>query len=110
MLFPKTIKQYGSFSYPILGTKISNIEEIKNADIIYLHWVLGGFLNLENIEQLAKLGKPVIFIMHDMWTITGGCHHSFTCEKYKSKCGDCQMFPGNKKNDLSAKLFNKDIF
>ena len=105
----KNIKQYGLFSFPILGTNISGMEEIKNADIIYMHWTLQGFLNLSNIEQLLKLKKPVIIILHDMWWITGGCHHSFTCEKYISGCNNCQIFPGNKKNDLSAKEFNKKL-
>lgn len=105
----KNIKQYGSFSSPVLGTNVSGLEEIKNADIIYLHWILGGFLNISNIEQLFKLKKPVIIIMHDMWWITGGCHHSFTCEKYITGCNNCQIFPGNKKNDLSTKGFNKKL-
>ena len=105
----KNIKQYGTFSLPIFGTDISKMEEIINADIIYLHWILGGFLNFSNLEQLFKLKKPIIIIMHDMWWITGGCHHSFTCEKYITKCNNCQIFPGNKKNDLSTEGFNKKL-
>jgi glycosyltransferase involved in cell wall biosynthesis len=105
----KTNKQFGSFSLPILGTNVSGMTEIKNADIIYLHWTLGGFLNLSNIEQLLKLKKPVIIILHDMWYITGGCYHSFTCEKYISGCYDCQIFQGNKKYDLSTRGFNKKL-
>jgi len=105
----KNIKKYGLFSFPVLGTNVSKMDEVKNADVIYLHWVLGGFLNLSNIRQLAKIGKPIIMIMHDMWYITGGCHYSFTCEKYITGCSDCQMFPGQKKKDLSAKGFNKKL-
>jgi glycosyltransferase involved in cell wall biosynthesis len=104
-----TIKKFGSFSYPVFGTDVSQMEDVKNADFIYIHWVLGGFMNLSNIEQLAKLGKPLLFFMHDMWTITGGCHHSFSCEKYKSECSNCQIFPENKNNDLSAKGFKKKL-
>ena len=105
----KNIKQYGLFSFPLMGTNVSGIEEIKNADIIYLHWTLMGFLSISNIEQLSKLKKPVIIIMHDMWYITGGCHYSFDCEKYVLGCHNCQIFPGNKKNDLSTKGFNKKL-
>jgi glycosyltransferase involved in cell wall biosynthesis len=103
------IKEFGAFSYPILGSDISHLNEIRNADIIYIHWVLGGFLNLTDFEKLAKLGKPVIFFMHDMWNITGGCHHSFTCEKYKSHCFNCQVFPKQKIKDLSFKGFEKKL-
>ena len=98
--------QFGLFSYPFLGNNVSHLELIQNADIIYLHWVQGGFLNLSNFRQLAKLGKPILIFMHDMWSITGGCHHSFTCEKYKTKCFDCQMFPENSMIDWPAREFN----
>ena len=106
----KSIKQLGSFSYPVLGNNIAKLKEIKNADIIYIHWALKGLLNFRSVEQIARLNKPVIIFLHDMWNITGGCHHSFTCEKYKTEgCNDCPMFPANKKNDLSAKEFRKKL-
>ncbi len=106
----KVIKQMGSFSYPVLGTNVAKFEEVKNADIIYIHWALKGLLNFRSIKQIARLNKPVIIFLHDMWNITGGCHHSFTCEKYKTEgCNNCPMFPTDKKNDLSAKEFNKKV-
>jgi glycosyltransferase involved in cell wall biosynthesis len=104
-----TKKEFGLFSYPILGNNISHLKVVQEADFIYIHWVLGGFLNLTNIEQLAKLGKPILFFMHDMWTITGGCHHSFSCEKYKSGCFNCQMFPEDKIHDLSFRQFHDKL-
>ena len=103
------LKELGFFSYPILGTNVSKMKATKEADYIYIHWALGGFLNLSNMEQLARLQKPIIFFMHDMWPITGGCHQSLTCEKYKSHCFDCQIFPKTKKNDLSFKGFKKKL-
>lgn len=108
-LVRKSIKKFGLFSYPVFGSNVSKLDQVKQADIIYLHWVLGGFLSLNSIKQLAKLKKPIIIVLHDMWPITGGCHHSFTCDKYKDKCNNCQMFPGQKKNDLSAKEFKRKL-
>ncbi len=106
----KSIKQLGAFSYPVLGTNVAKLTEVKNADIIYIHWALKGLLNFRSIEQIARLNKPVIIFMHDMWNITGGCHHSFDCEKYKTEgCNDCPMFPEANKNDLSAKEFKKKM-
>ncbi len=102
-------KEYGSFSAPIFSTDVSQMEEVKTANVIYLHWVLGVFLNMKNIRQLMQLKKPVIVIMHDMWWITGGCHHSFDCEKYVTKCGNCQILSGNKEKDLSRKGFNSKL-
>jgi glycosyltransferase involved in cell wall biosynthesis len=102
-----SVKEFGLFSYPVLGTDIANLPEVKNADIIYIHWALNGFLNLKGFEQLAKLNKPVIFFMHDMWNISGGCHYSFTCDNYTSGCNNCQMFPQKNGNSLAAKGFKK---
>ena len=102
-------KEFGQYSFPILGNDISGLDQIKDADVIYIHWVQGGFLNLSDIEKLARLGKPLIFVMHDMWTITGGCHHSFTCEKYKTACNACQMFPDKSMIDWPAREFNKKL-
>lgn len=102
-------KRLGLFSYPIFGTNVSRLEQVKQADAIYLHWSHHGFLNLTNMEQLAKLGKPIIIILHDMWYLTGGCHYSFDCEKYLQKCQSCQFFPGDKKNDLSSAGFEKKM-
>ena len=65
-------REFGPFSYPVLGSDVSQIKEIKNADIIYLHWVLGGFMNLSSMEKLMQINKPVVIVMHDMWTITVG--------------------------------------
>lgn len=101
------IPKFGAFSYPIFGSDISKMKEVKDADILYIHWALGGFLTLSNFEQLIKLGKPVVFIMHDMWNITGGCHHSFSCIKYQTHCYNCQIFPGDKRKDRSFKGFEK---
>jgi len=103
------IKEFGLFSYPLLGTNVANLEEIKQADYIYIHWALNGFLNLNGIKKLTRLNKPIIIFLHDMWAITGGCHYSFTCEKYKSGCYNCQMFETTKKNDLSKKGFDKKL-
>jgi len=106
----KCNKQMGTFSYPGLGSNAAKLEEVKNADIIYIHWALKGFLNFRSIKQIASLNKPVIVFLHDMWSITGGCHHSFDCEKYKVEgCNNCPMFPEDRNNDLSAKEFSKKM-
>lgn len=103
----KTNKQFGLFSFPLFGNNISKLKQVIEADIIYIHWAIGGFLNLKNFEQIFKLNKPVIIFMHDMWTITGGCHHSFECEKYKTGCNNCQIFSNNSIVDLAKIEFKK---
>ena len=103
----KIKSSYGLFSYPILGTNVSGLKQVQDADIIYVHWVLHGFMNLTNYQQVIELGKPVIFFMHDMWTITGGCHHSFGCDKYLTECNNCPMFEEKTIIDWAKSEFQK---
>ncbi|MEO9892797.1 glycosyltransferase [Aurantibacter sp.] len=103
----KTVPEYGLFSYPIIGNNISQHNLIQDADVIYFHWTLAGFLSIKNMRQLAKLGKPIIVFMHDVWYITGGCHYNFTCNNYQIDCSNCQVFTEKNKNSLSKKGFQK---
>lgn len=81
-------------SIPFCGIDIAQNQLVKEADVIYIHWVAGEFSN-DNLEKLAKTGKPIFFFMHDMWPFTGGCHHSLGCEKYSVNCKNCKMFNWN---------------
>lgn len=85
------------YTYPFpLGENLSENEHILKADVIYIHWVNGGYLSLSGIRNITNLKSKKIFIfLHDMWPITGGCHHSFDCEEYTRKCANCGMFSNN---------------
>lgn len=75
---------------------------IKEADIISLNWINQGTLSIKGIERLCALGKPVVWTMHDMWCMTGACHHAYECTGYRERCGHCQFFHGgSSENDLS---------
>lgn len=87
------------------GTDISKMEEVKNADIIHLHWINQGFLSLSDIRKLSALGKPIVWTMHDMWPCTGICHHARDCNKYHKKCNSCFYLGNKSSNDLSTKIF-----
>lgn len=57
-----------------------------NPDVVILHWINNGLISIEEIRQIEQ---PLIWIMHDSWPFTGGCHLPGSCEKYKLKCGNC---------------------
>lgn len=75
-------------------------------DIVHLHWVNGGLLR---IEDLARINKPIVWSLHDMWAFTGGCHYDEGCGKYKSGCTKCPILKSEKKKDLSYKIFKRKI-
>ena len=91
----------GHYSFFNIGSFIKNNPVIMSADVIYLLWINKCFLNCSNIEFLLKHNKKVIWVMHDMFPITGGCHHAFGCEEYKNECAKCPFF--NKKGKVAKR-------
>jgi len=89
------------------GTDITSLSAFKESDIIHLHWINQGFLSLQDLKKIFESGKKVIWTMHDMWPITGICHHSGTCSNYQNDCGNCPLLHSPSPNDLSFKTFKK---
>ena len=79
---------------------------VREADVVLLAWVNQGLMSLDCIRRIAR-SKPVIWTMHDMWNLTGGCHHAGDCTRYLSHCRYCPLlgFMGGK-YDLSYRHFN----
>ena len=64
---------------------------VKNADALLINWVNQGMLSLKGFEKILKLGKPTIVTMHDMWWMTGICHHAGECSHFEKDCGNCPL-------------------
>lgn len=73
------------------GINLSRHPLVKDADVICLNWINQGLLSLRDIEKIAKLGKPIVWTMHDMWNMTGICHHAGNCNHFEKQCGDCPL-------------------
>lgn len=92
------------FSVQWLPSSIeSRITEIE-PDIINLHWISGGLINIETISQL---NKPIVWTLHDMWAFTGGCHYSQKCDRYKESCSNCPQMPAKCNVDLSRWVWQR---
>jgi len=83
-----------------LPAKVSRI----NPDIVNLHWVCNGFLQ---VESLAKFRQPLVWTLHDMWPFTGGCDYIRDCDKYKDSCGACPQLQSDRGGDLSRWIWKR---
>lgn len=103
-LYSKLIKSHAVSYYTddLAGSCLTRLQEIKDADIIHLHWVSEGLLDLKGLKRLLKLGKPIVWTLHDMHPFTGGCHYDGNCNKYKDSCGACPVLSSTKKRDFST--------
>lgn len=77
----KVLKNY-PWSNGMNGIDIHSLEIIRSVDIIHLNW-----------------------ICHDQWPMTGGCHCSDNCIKWKSGCGNCHLLQSENEKDKSRYIF-----
>lgn len=75
---------------------------VADADVVHLHWLGFGFLSP---RQILSWNKPVIWTLHDMWPVTGGCHYTAGCERFQQACGSCPQLGSHRSNDISARRF-----
>lgn len=91
-----------------VGVDLCEHPWVRDSDVIVLSWVNMGMLSTEGIYNLSRLGKPIVWNMHDMWCLTGICHHAHECTRYRFRCGNCQFIHrGTRNEDLSRKVWEK---
>lgn len=73
-------------------------------DIVNLHWVCDGFLQLETV---AKLNKSLVWTLHDLWPFTGGCHYNQDCDRFTKSCGACPQLDSHQRWDLSRWVWQR---
>jgi glycosyltransferase involved in cell wall biosynthesis len=67
------------------------------ADIVHLHWV-SQWLDLPSFLAGIPEHVPIVWTIHDMSALAGGCFLDFGCDQLGKKCGVCPLFkpPFNK--------------
>jgi FkbM family methyltransferase len=89
------------------ATKLSDVPEIAEADIVHLHWIAGTVDIPREVEFLKT--KKIVWTLHDMNAFTGGCHYAAGCQKYEQQCGGCQQLGSNRENDFSRQIWTRKM-
>lgn len=90
------------------GLPLTDHPLVKEADVVMLNWINQGMVSLAEIKRLLESGKRVIWTMHDMWPMTGLCHHAGTCKGFLSQCGNCPLLGKlASPHDLSHRIWNR---
>lgn len=100
------------------GVDIGRHPWVQWAQVLHLHWVSQGFVSLRSLEALASLGKPIVWTLHDLWAVTGGCHLPYIfaprgaqlCQRLTQGCGACPLLGSSRRQDLTARLYKEKTF
>ena len=62
----------------------------QQAEVVNLHNTHSGFFSHTIVPELSRR-LPVVWTMHDLWSITGHCGspYMYGCERWKTGCGRC---------------------
>jgi len=68
------------------GYILPNCDYFKQADVVHLH-LIHNYANFSilSLPMLSRL-KPIVWTIHDPWAMTGGCVHSFDCNRWLTGC------------------------
>ena len=75
------------FTLHIDGADVSGAPLVASADVVHLHWT-GSFQTPADVRALLH-AKPVVWTLHDLEPLTGGCHFPAGCEGYARDCAGC---------------------
>lgn len=76
------------------------------ADVLHLHWI-ARLIDYSAFFSALPANLPLVWTLHDMNPMTGGCHHASGCAKFEGRCGDCPQLDGRGPNDLSASIWQR---
>ena len=80
-------------------------------DVINLHWV-SELVDYEHFLPQVCARGPVVWTLHDMNVLTGGCHYDEGCGRFSSECRQCPQLSFPSSHDLSSRVFarKREIF
>jgi glycosyltransferase involved in cell wall biosynthesis len=68
------------------GWVLPTRDYFKQADVVHLHLIHNNAnFSVLSLPMLSRR-KPVIWTIHDPWAMTGGCLHSFECDRWLTGC------------------------
>lgn len=103
------LQSIANFSLMNFGMSLHKNPIVREADVIFLHWVCANTLSIKGVEHILKLGKPTFWYMHDMFPFTGGCHYALDCNGYMGNCDSCPQIANTSYKNTAAKQLMEKI-
>uniref|UniRef100_UPI0018DF3D18 glycosyltransferase n=1 Tax=Neoroseomonas rubea TaxID=2748666 RepID=UPI0018DF3D18 len=76
------------FSIPHPGLALDRHPMIAAADILHLHWT-SWLVPPAQLRRWHAAGRAIVWTLHDLWPMTGGCHYPGGCEQFRTACMAC---------------------
>jgi glycosyltransferase involved in cell wall biosynthesis len=75
-------------------------------DLLQLHFV-SKFMDYQSFFGSVPRNKQLVWTMHGMEALTGGCHYDYGCGKFAKECGACPQLGSHSESDLTRKVWRR---
>ena len=80
--------------------------QIGRPDVFHLHWV-AKFVDYRGALPALACRAPLVWTLHDMNPLTGGCHYDAECGRFNAGCGACPQLGSSRPDDTSARIWRR---
>jgi glycosyltransferase involved in cell wall biosynthesis len=82
------------------------VKQLPPCDVLNLHWV-SGVVDYQAFFSTLPQRIPVVWLLHDMNVMTGGCHYDDGCGRFMNGCGVCPQLGSTDPEDLSRQIWKR---
>lgn len=75
-----------------------------DGELLHLHWV-SRLIDHSTFFATLPANRPIVWTLHDVNPVTGGCHYPGGCRAFESSCGHCLLLRRGGPGDVSARSF-----
>jgi glycosyltransferase involved in cell wall biosynthesis len=78
-----------------------------SVDVVLVHRIT-RFLTVREIAAVHEhYACPLVWVLHDQFPVTGGCHYSSPCEGFMQSCGRCPQLRSDDPKDRSREIWRR---
>jgi glycosyltransferase involved in cell wall biosynthesis len=82
------------------------LNQIPACQVINLHWI-PGFVDYRTFFRRMPQSTPIVWTLHDLNPLTGGCHYNLGCDRYLQRCGACPQLGSDEPKDLARETWKR---
>jgi glycosyltransferase involved in cell wall biosynthesis len=78
-------------------------------DVLIVHRIT-RFLTVPQLARVQRhYDRPLLWLLHDQFPVTGGCHFSHACDGYTRACGRCPQLRSDDPDDLTHRVWERKL-
>jgi glycosyltransferase involved in cell wall biosynthesis len=88
----------------IFGSEVA--QSAPDADIYHLHQIT-DFVDYRSCLPVLARRAPIVWTLHEMTPLTGGCHYAYDCTHFTGECGECPQLGRSNRRDFSHSVWRR---